>query len=170
MIGVATLIGALSASAGQPTIATGCDACRLVAQADANPTTERRADLQRQIDDLNLQARAINVQTPGFSVVLSWVGGLLAPTLIPWVLIQYVLHVPTTVLSTVAPTLLILGLVGVGCLATGLVFGLVWTSVMRHRRDLIVEQRQALEAELKQLPAAHRETGAPCAWVAAWHF
>jgi hypothetical protein len=149
---------------------TACDACRLVAQADAQPVAARRVELLQQIDDLNGQARAINVQTPALSVILSWVGGTLAPTLIAWIILKYAVSVPADVFATVGPTLLIVGLVGVGCLVTSVAFGLIWTTVMRHRRDRIVEQRQALEVELKQLPAATRDGMNPSAWVAAWHF
>jgi hypothetical protein len=149
---------------------SACDACRLVAQADAQTVAAHRAELLQQIDDLNMQARAINVQTPALSVILSWVGGTLAPSLVAWIILKYVVTVPADVFATVGPTLLIVGLVGVGCLVTSVVFGLIWTSVMRQRRDRIVEQRRALEAELKQLPAANREGMAPSGWVAAWHF
>jgi hypothetical protein len=166
MLALAVL--SLSVSGGSASAA--CDACRLVTQTDPEPIAVRRTELLRQIDNLNSQARAINVQTPGLSVVLSWAGGALAPALLVWAFLRYVVSVPADVFATVGPTLLVVGLVGVGCLVTSLTFGLIWTTVMRHRRDRIVEQRQALEAELKQLPAAWHEGGAPAAWLAAWRF
>jgi hypothetical protein len=136
----------------------------------AAPDDGARGALQLQIDDLNARARAINVQWPGLAVVLLYVGLGNAPSLIFWFVFKYAVTLPVGIFNWLSPTLLTAGIVGGACLVGAILLGVIWTITQRGRRDALVREREELELQLKQLPAAHREGMAPLGLVAAWHF
>jgi hypothetical protein len=166
----AMIAAAPLASGAQPGRATtACDACVLVAQAPL-PTADamQRAELQLQIDDLAQRSRGVNVQWPGLAVVALYVGVSLAPNLIAWAIFKYAFTLPMNVFQVLGPTLLITGIVGASCLVGGLLLGITWSAVQRSRRDDLVHQREALEAELKTLSSGPEPQ--PAAWLARLHF
>jgi hypothetical protein len=155
-----------------PSSALHCDACLLVAQSPPSPeVAARRAELTQQIADLTERTRSINVNWPGISVLLIYVGLGFAPNLILWAIFEYSGTVSPAVLNILGPTLLISGIVGAACLVGGVLLGVIWSAVARSHRETLVHEREALEAELKQLSRRDREEErVPAAWLAAWRF
>ncbi len=129
-----------------------------LAQADA---LEREQELERKIANLNAQIRAINTDWPPGAVVLSVVGYILSPFLLiglPLMLVASVAGPGANVLLAIGIGTTVLGAVGLGCLIAGIVSGLNSQADARAERERLMQERQALEAELNALRRSRNES------------
>lgn len=144
----------------------------LVAQAELPPPplpdsnvkanaggSARELELQRKIDDLNHQARMIDTNWPPGYIALGYLGYVIAPSgvvmgasgmLLGFFYLSQGLPNAALIVAISAGVFAI-GLAGVAMIVYAFVQGSAATDAAKKRREEIVEERQHVEEELRQL-------------------
>lgn len=136
----------------------------LLAQGSSGESAnaERMRELTREVEDLNLRLRAINVNPPLGSVVMAYAGYILAPMLLiglPVLLVGLAAVTPYTgALIGVGAGLTVVGTGGVVLLVSGIVSSISATEAARAEREELIRQRGQLEDELRELKRARQES------------
>ena len=109
--------------------------------------TPRALVLKADIEALTARIAAINVNWPTGAVVMAYAGGIVLYAL----LLASVAIVATRTAGTVLLVMISLGLGAVGLIIAGLVVGNTAAAGARADREVLIQERQALERELKSL-------------------
>ncbi|MFZ5471703.1 MAG: hypothetical protein ACOZIN_19930 [Myxococcota bacterium] len=130
---------------------THCDSCGLLAQTDA---PVRQAELERKISDLNTQIRAANTDWPPLSLAAAYAGYVLSPLVLiggAFTAIALAAGSQTAFLLPLGVGVLVVGLAGVVFLIAGVVTGLDASSDAKAERQRLLDERSAVEEELRRL-------------------
>lgn len=103
--------------------------------------------LKADIEALNARIAAINVNWPTGAVVMAYAGGIVLYAL----LLASVAIVATRTVGTVLLVMISLGVGAVGLIIAGLIVGNTTAAGARADREALIQERQALERELKSL-------------------
>lgn len=109
--------------------------------------TPRALVLKADIESLNARIAAINVNWPTGAVVMAYAGGIVLYAL----LLASVAIVATRTVGTVLLVMISLGVGAVGLIIAGLIVGNTTAAGARADREALIQERQALERELKSL-------------------
>ncbi|MDP3499655.1 MAG: hypothetical protein Q8S33_04960 [Myxococcales bacterium] len=126
---------------------------RLLAQTapplpvDPVAETPRALVLKADIEALTTRIAAINVNWPTGAVVMAYAGGIVLYAL----LLASVALVATRAVGTVLLVMISLGVGAVGLLIVGLIVGNTTAAAARADREVLIQERSALERELKSL-------------------
>lgn len=147
---------AVDAQAGVQAIAGAPRAARLVAEEPSAPPLldpggpSRESSLRADIASLNQRIAAINVNWPTGAVIMSYAGGIvLYAILVSGLLVALTSAAPPAALLV----LISLGVAGAGLLIAGLVVGMNAAAAAKAERDALIQEREGLDRELKQLEA-----------------
>lgn len=135
-----------------------CQVCG-VPLAQASPEPSRRTVLQRRIDDLNLEIRALNTDWPLPALLASYAGYVLAPVVLvggAFLAVGIASGIPGLLLVGVVG--IVVGAVGVVLLVTGIIWGMNASSAAKAKRNELVRERTDLERELKALEQNGNQT------------
>lgn len=119
----------------------------------------RELQLQADIDAINNELRGLKTDWPTASVVMAYLGWSLSPVALVGLLVLAVgLALPVVnPITLVGVVLLVIGLGGVALGIAGIATGIAASSAAKEQRDELIQRRQGLERELKQL----RQGGGP---------
>lgn len=145
-----------------------CGSC-LLAQA---PERTREAELTREIDLLNSRIRSVSTDWPVGSLIASYFGYGLSPFFLIGALL-----VPAGLMaggSMAGPLLAIgiitagVGVLGVALLVVGIMTGLSASNQAKAEKAQLVQERERLEAELREVKRGQQRSHAPepaPAWI-----
>lgn len=116
----------------------------------------RESQLLAEIDTINDQLRGLKTDWPTVSVVLAYLGWSLSPIALVGLLFLAVgVGVPgASVVAIVGIGMLVVGLGGVAMGIIGIATGIAASSAAKSERDELIQRRQVLERELKQVRMA----------------
>lgn len=109
--------------------------------------TPRASMLKTDIESLNKRIAAINVNWPTGAVVMAYTGGIVLYA----TLVSAALIVATRTTGTLLLVMISLGVGAIGLIVAGLVVGNTAATAARSDREALIQERQALERELRSL-------------------
>lgn len=140
---------------------------RLIAQAPPLPppmpslqpqgvsaSGQTASQIQAEIDGINDQLRGLKTDWPTISVVLAYLGWSISPIALVGLLfiaIGSALPAGGGIVAVLGVALLVIGLAGVAMGIIGIATGITASNAAKTERDELIQKRQALERDLRQL-------------------
>jgi len=109
--------------------------------------TPRASVLKADIESLNKRVAALNVNWPTGAVVMAYTGGIVLYATV----LSAGLIVATRTTGTLLLVMISLGVGAIGLIVAGLIIGSAAATAATSDREVLIQERQALERELKSL-------------------